>query len=576
MPKTRLARDLAAITPVGAAFVHCVVIGWGRWGDLLTDTGRELELPRRMLEGEALYRDLRWYYGPLAPYVNAWLYRAFGVRVEVLAVAGIASAALVALALWLLTRRFADRFAATAVALSFVYGCAFSAASGAGIFNFALPYTFAATYGMLVAIWSVYFLVRHVQDGRARDLHASIGLLALTAFTKVEVLVPLAAAHGAFALACAMRGRNLRPLLGAYSAAVAFVASVYGLLFARHGAEVWSLNLAGVWNDASAVFIRSMMGLDLPLTNLLWVIGVTSLLVTWTALGAWASRRIPWSALPVVARGGLVAALAGASVGLALLLPWNFPFRAATPVAVGAVIYLAARATVAADGERDDLVARIAVWTFAAGCLLRIFLRPTPVFYGFYLLVPTIAGAGILLFSDLPARLRATGWARTAIVGQAAGVLVGGALPLLLDSLPAYAERAYELETPRGRWRTQYPDLPAAIRSMSELPPEARVLVVPEGAALNFFASRRGPDAMFSYLPMEMPRGEDEARVVDSWARRPPELVVLLSLRNDEFGAGWFGIDYGRRCGQWIERNYRPIALPNSGVMLAVPAGRTP
>jgi hypothetical protein len=52
--------------------------------------------------------------------------------------------------------------------------------------------------------------------------------------------------------------------------------------------------------------------------------------------------------------------------------------------------------------------------------------------------------------------------------------------------------------------------------------------------------------------------------------------VVLLSLRNAEFGAGWFGIDYGRRCGAFIERNYRPLPMLAPGVSVAVPAWRSP
>ncbi len=63
-------------------------MSWREWGDLCVDTGRELDLPRRLAEGQLLYRDARYYYGPLPPYVNALLYRVFGVHLDVLVWAG--------------------------------------------------------------------------------------------------------------------------------------------------------------------------------------------------------------------------------------------------------------------------------------------------------------------------------------------------------------------------------------------------------------------------------------------------------------------------------------------------------
>src|SRR5262249_13310957 len=65
---------------------------------LIWDGAHELELPRRMLDGERLYTDLRFYYGPLAPSLNAALYRLFGVHLDVLMAAGIVSAGPPALA----------------------------------------------------------------------------------------------------------------------------------------------------------------------------------------------------------------------------------------------------------------------------------------------------------------------------------------------------------------------------------------------------------------------------------------------------------------------------------------------
>ena len=52
---------------------------WGHWGDFQFDCGREIYVPAAILQGKLLYRDIWYMYGMLAPYVQALLYRVFGI-----------------------------------------------------------------------------------------------------------------------------------------------------------------------------------------------------------------------------------------------------------------------------------------------------------------------------------------------------------------------------------------------------------------------------------------------------------------------------------------------------------------
>ena len=69
------------------------------------DAGRELETPWRISRGEALYRDVRFYHGPLGPYLAAAVDRAAGPWIP----ARIALAGLIALASLEGLRRLAGR-----------------------------------------------------------------------------------------------------------------------------------------------------------------------------------------------------------------------------------------------------------------------------------------------------------------------------------------------------------------------------------------------------------------------------------------------------------------------------------
>ena len=50
-----------------AAFAYGLSFSWGRWGELVVDWGRELEIARRLAAGDVLYGDVRYWYGPVAP-----------------------------------------------------------------------------------------------------------------------------------------------------------------------------------------------------------------------------------------------------------------------------------------------------------------------------------------------------------------------------------------------------------------------------------------------------------------------------------------------------------------------------
>ena len=65
--------------PVLAA-AAALAASWQRWINPLIDSGREMDVPWRLLQGERLYRDITYYYGPLGPWANALALRLFGDR----------------------------------------------------------------------------------------------------------------------------------------------------------------------------------------------------------------------------------------------------------------------------------------------------------------------------------------------------------------------------------------------------------------------------------------------------------------------------------------------------------------
>ena len=72
-------------------------LSWRKWPDVLIDYGQQLYLAWQMSEGRSLYQDLVCNYGPLAAYLNAWVFQFGGghmmalVACNLLVFAGIAA-----------------------------------------------------------------------------------------------------------------------------------------------------------------------------------------------------------------------------------------------------------------------------------------------------------------------------------------------------------------------------------------------------------------------------------------------------------------------------------------------------
>lgn len=553
----RACQHLRAAGPgiaVIVAFGHALYSGWGRYGSILLDTGRELELPRRMLEGAALYSDLRWYYGPLAPWVNAALYRLFGPHLDVLATAGAVSAALLALVLHRLARQFCGRLLSAAVVIAFVYLCAFRTLDQAAIFNFVLPYTFAATYGMLAAATSLLFLVRHARSGLLPDLGVSLALASLAALAKVEVLAPTLAAHATFVVAAAWEGRLRRAHLLAYGGAAALVASVYGGLLAYVGPALWTENLTALGNARSRIYIAKTMGYDELADALLSAAASLGLFVGVLGLafiGASLARRGR-----AAQRAGLAVA-AGCAFAVYGTFGVHLGFRILPLLLLGALA-AGGVAFIQRPERRGEIVPELLLHAFAFAALARIALRAGPENYGFFLLPVPLVALAVLAARQLP---RARPVLRHSLTAATVGLLLGASGDAFTRSFAWYEQCTTTFSGPRGTIRGPWTNdfaLPLYER-LRALPPASCVMVIPQGATLPFVAGLRSCDEWSSYLPMELATPEAEVRLVASWLRTPPDLVILIRGELPDLGTKGFGLDYAQGAAAWLQRTHRIV-----------------
>jgi hypothetical protein len=551
------------------AGAYALSFSWGRWGDVVIDWGRELEIARRLAAGDVLYASVRYWYGPLAPYVNALLFAVFGVHTSVLQAAGLCSAGLMATLLWALAWRTAGAPAAATVTTAFVSLCAFGHYYVSDIFNWVTPYAYPATYGMVLATASLYALVRALEAEGSRWFTASLVLLALTLVTKLEPAFAALLAHAAFVVVSIRLGTR-RPgrLIGAYVCVLAATLAAGGGFVVRTGTASLDASLLSLANPRTAVPIARYMGWSE------WQTALPAVAISTLRLGA-------CLAAPLLGVAGAVVVPVIAFVGV----PPEMALRGLPVLALlgfGETLRRLGRRT----GDERAAAVDLVLWAFAIGALARLPLTAGAHHYGFYLLPVPLAVVLLLWFRRLPALLGGTP-AVTRLCGSAAIAMVATlAWTHLTASAAMYHQHTVHVVTPRGDLRlldgvvggiSVGQVYAATVERLRAYPPDTTVFAAPEGAGLAFLAGLPSWGRDLSYYPPAT-GPDDDARLRAALEEDPPGLAMFLNVIDlRHYGAQGFGRDYATHSTAWLQQRYESDrVLSGNTVVIARPRGSTP
>lgn len=170
-------------------------VSWGKLIDPILDTGAEIEIAARLLEGQVLYRDLHTYYGPLAYFVNALALLVFGHHLEVFYVIGLVLSLTATLLGYRLVRQLTNNCWAALFSIYIIIYCAFNTSA---LF---VPYSYAAAYAIVLCLVAFTFLDRYAQTGRIGWLFVASIASSLAGLSKQE--------FGVAAIVAVLVGANL-------------------------------------------------------------------------------------------------------------------------------------------------------------------------------------------------------------------------------------------------------------------------------------------------------------------------------------------------------------------------------
>ena len=572
-------RAALALLPY-AVFLILVAVSWNRWIEPFVDTGRELMVPARLARGEALYRDVRFYYGPLAPYLAAGVDLAAGRSFA----ARIALAALVALLHLEALRRLARRLlpdGLAALAASVAVGVTFFLRpGGCHLFPYSLDTSLAVTAATCAVVLSAS------GGSLIRDRFAAIGLLvALLARPEIGIAAIAALAVERLFASDGPAKRRLAwlaaiPLL---AAGVVYAVVSLGTPAAILAKEGWLTFLflppefRSVYSSFSGVDRPGlrMAELGLALISLVFA-GVWILLASLAS--ARAGRRSP-------AAGRTIEVLAVAALAAAALLSLRPPAAFAETAALlpplvrvvppllfavgltGIVRRLRDRRRATALSGVPDSVLLLSLF-FAA----RLFLAAGYVgpYNGFYLPLPLLLAVALLLraAARIPGKIDASP-APAAFPGLVAAsllVFLGARLAALalLYRQPSWSR----VSTPAGSLFISEPVAGATRGALAELarrvPEGGAIAGFPETGLFNWALDRGNPLAQDQFFPGHLDRAA-EAEAIERLRLDPPDAIVFVNVRTVGHGRIALGKDYLVALDRFVRENFPRVAAFGPG-----------
>ncbi len=568
---------------VGTGVVHAGILAvmaaimlrltWQTWPDPMIDFGEELYTAWQLADGQRLGIDILHVKGPLSPYLNALWFRIFGVGLQTIVWCNLAMLGLFTWALYRVIQCLSDSTTALWACVTYLSIFAFGQYLTIGNYNFVCPYSHEVTHGLALALVSLQALLRY-KSGRWGWLCVEGLCLGLALLTDPAVALALLIAQGTGLIAAYWSRPSMSPTLGKatvlWFGSVALAPVMAWVLLCR----VVPPNLAwrqvlGGWHHLlthrpfAQPFYRWVLGIDdvagnfrILLTCTVWyVVGLGSL--TWLAL--WLGRTKGRTRTMAHAMVLLIVGLAGSQI------TWG---RALRPlpiflIATIFVVFVAWHRNVRRGHEDDRGLGRLVVLLFALALLAKMMLNVHVQHYGFVLAMPGTLALVVVLLYGIPAWIEQQGGAKTIFQGASLILLLHAIVVHLTASASLLSEKTFPLSFGADRimtdWRGKV--IAQALEAIAtQVRQDQTLLVLPEGAMINYLARRRTPLAWLRVSPYALTLWT-ERRALEALQTTSPDYILWVSRDYSEDGPSQFGQDYGQQLGVWILHAYREQQL---------------
>ena len=546
---------------------------WAAWGNLTVDTGHEMYLPALLAEGKMLYRDVWFNFGPAAPYFNSYLFRLFGVNLNVLYWAGSLSALASAVLLYLAGMKLSSwKVGWTAGAVLLLESFQPS------IFCFPLPYSFSAVYGCVMACFFLYAIIQACSSAGWMWISAAGMAAAIALLLKPEFGI---ACYLTLLLLVGLRGFRKRESIAkdllAILPGIVFCGVVIRWMISIHGVDfiihenIQSWPTSFFMKTYGKFWLRNT-GFSLDATSvkfaLIRSLFVAAVLLELYCLLKW--RRFDFAS--VVARLTLFAGLIAyyIFIGLnpemllsALVFP---PDMVLYVVIAGLVLCIIYWREILAESRKAAVPLTLA---FSGLLAFRIMLEMSPAKYSIYYNGPVVLCFLWIAFLLIRRQIRTPKFVLTAesLVCLACLLSVG----LYARRAESVAKGFVPLVTHRGTVRVPphlaetYQTAIAFMKQRAAL--GEYVLSIPEDTSLYFLSGTYCPTRVFLLIPGTLAPGKMTDEFIQEIEQKPVRYVLWSNRTFWEYGVPIFGRDFDQTVANFLISHYHPVGpLPPSTV----------
>ncbi len=559
--------DRSVLGVLGVCFIALTALTWRKWGVPEIDAGAELSTADLIKHGAVAYKDVRYYYGPLGLYSLALSFKLFGSSFTTAFAFGLIQTAAIVAAFYALARQWLVPLVA-GLASAVLLAIGFSGTA----FNFILPHTDSATFGILCLLLMLLALTRE----RVSLAGLAAGLVALTRpeFVAVAAGAGIAYVVGMWRVsgpAAAWRAAWRMAL-----PAIALPAVVYAVFSAQAGASrlftenLWPVKFlsSGAKTEESWMpfTLASLFGLIARGALYCGLLaGVVASAVGWSTSrerGEGPAKRVS-SLWPVAAALVTIALLDGVLRAGGIFSAQRSAIELESRHLVLGMSWLpalglaaAAWALVRLIRKEDSLLGRswpadLALIVAAAGLGLRAYNAFTT--EGSY--APYYAAPLVLLLGILHERVAARWPQARAAVLAVLGLIAAGLAAYALGGL--YVHDTTTVHTPRGSFVTTAaaaPALQAAVRQIdAQTKPGQPILAAPTDGGLYFMSDRKPALYELTVLPGLIATPGEERAAVAHMRGEGTALAVLGARDLSIWGKPTFGVSYNPLIGAYIK-----------------------
>lgn len=574
---------------VGGLLVVLIATGmawlsWQKWCDPIIDFGRELYIPWLLSQGKVLYKDINmFFYGPLSYYLNALLFRIFGIHIHTIIGFNLVLILIIAFLIYKTVRPISNSTCAFFSIVSFIILFAFPRYFPICNDNFVTPYAHAATHGMVLSLAVIFFLFAYLETGKALYAYSCWLVTGIVLLTKVEVFAAIFCSMVLAWILILRAEKERAKVVVARSMTFAFLLILplfSAAIFFSHFFTFWGA-IHRVLNPYFLMFHRGhsfspllvrVMGADQLLANtgrmLYWlciyVLAALIIIAVNHVLSA-LSRKTRHGLVPMALAFLIVTPFMNATVsGNLSYLDYFLPLPLIVTFHIVYCIRNLRKLGPHRTGWKKNVVT-LAFSVFSFVLLTRLFFNVRIVHYGFFLVLPGFMVLLIVSLDILPAFMRRiTGSARL------------GTIPLIVaivcilyayfhHSFMIYDYVNYPIRSDHEAIKSfdlRYTDTGRIIQEAIDrigvlVQPDETLTVFPEGLMFNYLTRRRSASPYTAFLPTFF--SIFDRAILESLRQKPPGFVLLVERSTSEYGYRYFGTDYAADVFQWIEENYTEI-----------------